>query len=83
MLFSDMNTLTKRQMRLISDLRRLYALLSLDFYDINRYSKPLRTASLELMIRAAVTQEVVMAYTLVAFLFSRSAALSAKVFRWE
>jgi hypothetical protein len=58
-----MSTLTKKQKRLATELRKLYDLLSLDFYDIKAYPREQRTTRLELMKRAAVRQEVVTAYT--------------------
>ncbi len=60
-----MSTLTKYQKRLVRELRELYALLSLDFYDIKSYGTKQRTTRLELMKRAAIRAEVVTTYTLV------------------
>jgi hypothetical protein len=58
-----MSALTRKQKRLVSELRRLYKCLELDFYDIGAYPRERRTVLLELMNRAAVRQEVVTAYT--------------------
>lgn len=58
-----MSILTKKQKRLVKELEALYALLSLDFYNIKSYPKQRRTVLLELMQRAAARQEVVTAYT--------------------
>jgi hypothetical protein len=55
--------LTKHQKPLVQELREIYDLLSLDFYDIKAYPKEQRTTRLELMRRAAVRQEVVTTYT--------------------
>jgi hypothetical protein len=60
-----MSGLTTHQGRLVRELRELYDLLSLDFYDIKLYRKGQRTTRLELMKRAIVRAEVVTAYTLV------------------
>jgi hypothetical protein len=57
------STLTKYQKRLVRELRDIYDLLSLDFYDIKAYPKDRRTTQLELMKRATIRQEVVTAYT--------------------
>jgi hypothetical protein len=58
-----MSTLTQKQKRLGRELQQLYALLSLDFYDIKSYEKKHRTTRLELMRRAAIRAEVVTTYT--------------------
>jgi hypothetical protein len=60
-----MASLTRKQKGLIKELRKLYDLSSLDFYDIEAYPKNQRTVRLELMKRAAVRQEVVTVYTLI------------------
>jgi hypothetical protein len=60
-----MAALTDYQKRLVRELREIYDLLSLDFYDIKAYPKKQRTTRLELMRRAAIRQEVVTKYTLI------------------
>jgi hypothetical protein len=60
---SHMPGLTAYQKRLVQELREIYDLLSLDFYDIKAYPKEQRTTRLELMKRAAVRLEVVTTYT--------------------
>jgi hypothetical protein len=58
-----MSQLTTYQRRQLRELREIYDLLSLDFYDIKAYPKTQRTIRLELMKRAAVRAEVVTTYT--------------------
>jgi hypothetical protein len=58
-----MASLTKYQKRLVQELREIYDLLSLDFYDIKAYPKEQRITRLELMKRAAIRQEIVTTYT--------------------
>lgn len=58
-----MSILTKKQKRLMTELHKLYDLLSIDFYDIKAYPKKQRTVRLEMMKRAAARQEVVTSYT--------------------
>jgi hypothetical protein len=60
-----MDRLTSYQRRLVRELREMYDLVSLDFYDIRLYGKKQRTTRLELMRRAVVRAEVISAYTLV------------------
>jgi hypothetical protein len=54
-------TLTKKQAALVRELREIYDLLALDFYNIKDYEKEERTTRLELMrntvIRAAVVKQ--------------------------
>jgi hypothetical protein len=57
--------LSTHQKRLVQELREIYDLLLLDFYDIKAYPKDQRTTRLELMKRAAIRQEVVTTYTLI------------------
>ena len=62
-LHRTMSALTRKQKRLVTELRKLYKYLSLDFYDIEAYPREQRTVRLEMMNRAAVRQEVVTTYT--------------------
>ncbi len=62
---SPTDQLTAKQKRLVRDLRYLYSLVNLDFYDIRQYPKEWRTARLEVMWRDIVREEIVTAYTYV------------------
>jgi hypothetical protein len=60
-----MSILTNYQRRLVRELREIYGLLSLDFYDIKLYDKAHRSVRLELMRRAVARAHVITTYTLV------------------
>lgn len=62
---SSKERLTTKQQRLIRELKELYALTNLDYYDICRYAKEWRTTRLETMRRAIVREEILTAYTYV------------------
>lgn len=50
---------------MVRELREMYDLLALDFYDINAYPPEQRTVRLELMRRSSARQAVVTTYTLI------------------
>lgn len=59
------SSLTKKQRDLVRELREIYDLLCIDFYDIGAYDKEERTVRLELMRNMVVRAEVIMKYVLV------------------
>ena len=57
--------LTRKQRALVKELREIYDLFSIDFYDIADYGREERTVRLELMRNKVIRAEVVIKYVLV------------------
>jgi len=58
------NRLTKKQEQLVAELRQMYELLRLDFWNVQNRDDEDRTTRLELVMRQIVTSEVIRVFTL-------------------